>query len=80
MNKREQRQENFKIFLLLTPWYPTTTTNTWYPTTRTTTWYPTSTTATTVPAGVCPDDWIESLEGCFLFQYTGEVGGVARVF
>ena len=63
-----------------TPWYPTTTTNTWYPTTRTTTRYPTSTTTTTVPAGVCPDDWIESLEGCFLFQYTGEVGGVVGGF
>ena len=32
--------------------------------------YPT-TTEFTVPAGVCPYDWIESLEGCFLFHYTG---------
>ena len=50
--------------------YPTTTTR--YPTT--TTRYPTTTTGgttTTVPPGVCPDDWIESLEGCFLFHYTG---------
>ena len=63
-----------------TTWYQTSTTTTpyptytttWYPTTRTT-WYPTTTTTTTVPAGECPDDWIESLEGCFLFHYAGEV-------
>jgi len=49
--------------------YPYTTT-TRYPYTTTTTRYPYTT--TTVPAGECPDDWIESPEGCFLFHYTVE--------
>ena len=32
----------------------------------------TSSPSTPVPAGVCPDSWIESLEGCFLFEHSGQ--------
>ena len=44
------------------------------PTTTTTGTTTTGTTTTTTPAppGVCPDGWIESIEGCFLFQYKGK--------
>ena len=28
-------------------------------------------TETSSPTGLCPDGWIESMEGCFLFQYQG---------
>ena len=51
------------------PWETTTTTR--YPSTTTT--YPWETTTTTFPAGVCPNGWIESVEGCFLFQYAGDL-------
>merc|ERR1719450_1789111 len=53
----------------------TTTTTTMRPTTTMggpTTTTMRLTTTTKVPAGECPGDWIESLEGCFLFHYTLE--------
>ena len=59
----------------------TTTTTTYRPqtTTTTTTLRPETTTTTTLtttrptdsPGGECPDGWIKSIEGCYLFHYTG---------
>ena len=50
----------------------TTTTTTETTTTGMTTTTTTGTT-TSYPAGLCPDGWIESMEGCFLFQHEGDV-------
>ena len=58
----------------------TSTTTTYRPqTSTTTTWRPDPTTTTTgtttrptdSPGGECPDGWIKSIEGCYLFHYTG---------
>jgi len=57
--------------------YPWQTTTTGYPYSTTTTGYPYTTTrttsTTTYPEGVCPEGWIESVEGCFLFQHTERI-------
>ena len=50
--------------------YPWQTTTTRYPDTSTTSSWETTTTGT-YPEGVCPEGWIESVEGCFLFMHTG---------
>ena len=36
----------------------------------------TSTTAIPAPPGVCPDGWINSTEGCFLFKNAGRLSEV----
>jgi len=55
--------------------YPTTH-STYYPP-STSTQHPYSTTTenptTASPGGDCPDGWIESLEGCFLFHHTANI-------
>jgi len=56
--------------------YPTTTTTFYYPP-STSTQHPYSTTTdnptTASPGGDCPDGWIESLEGCFLFHHSANI-------
>ena len=42
-------------------------------TSTTTTTTKTTSSTTPAPPGVCPDGWIDSMEGCFLFQYKGEL-------